>query len=121
MKQFAFTILATIIGMGGAVFLSPVYGLAVYYLFAILRPQTLWEWVEFNGYKLDDFSWSFYVAVTTLIATAAWRLGLLAPARVAAPPWHGDPPYTRSHYLFLAFTAWISLTYVTAVDRERAW
>jgi probable O-glycosylation ligase (exosortase A-associated) len=121
MKQFAFTILATLVGMGGAVTLSPVYGLAVYYLFAVLRPQTLWEWVELGGYRLDDFNWSFYVAVTTLIATAAWRLGLLAPARVAAPPWYGEPKFTRSHYLFLAFTAWISLTYVTAENRERAW
>ena len=70
MKQFAFTILATLVGMGGAVTLSPVYGLAVYYLFAVLRPQTLWEWVELGGYRLDDFNWSFYVAVTTLVNNA---------------------------------------------------
>src|SRR5437763_16835505 len=101
MKQFVFTLMATLFGMGGAVALSPVYGLAVYSLFAVLRPQTLWEWVEWGGSPLDDFNWSFYVAVTPLAATVAWRLGLLAPARVAAPPWHGEPRYTRSHYLFL--------------------
>ena len=121
MKQFLFTLFATMFGMGGAVTLSPVYGLAVYYLFAVLRPQTLWEWVDFSGFHLDDFNWSFYVAVTTLLATAAWRLGILAPSRVAAPPWYGEPKFIRTHYLFLAFTAWISLTYVTAVSQTRAW
>jgi probable O-glycosylation ligase (exosortase A-associated) len=39
----------------------------------------------------------------------------------AKPPWYGSPRLGRSHVLFLAFTAWISLTYVTAVSREVAW
>ncbi len=121
MKQFLFVILAAVFGMGGSIALTPVYGLAVYYLFSILRPQTLWEWVEVGGLHLDDFQWSFYLAVTTLLTTLAWKIGMWAPTRVATPPWYGNPKFTRSHFLFLAFTAWISLTYVTAVSQTRAW
>jgi probable O-glycosylation ligase (exosortase A-associated) len=42
----------------------------------------------------------------------------MAAAKV---PWYGNPQYTRSHYLFLAFTAWISLTWFTAVLPDVAW
>ena len=121
MRQFAFMILAALTGTFGSFVWSPVYGIATYYLFAALRPQFMWYWVDLGGYHIDDFDWSKYVAVAALLSTAAWRVGLLAPAKVAAPPWYGDPPYTRSHYLFLAFTAWIGLTYITAVNQERAW
>ena len=33
-------------GDGGLVRLSPVYGISVYYLFVVLRPQFIWEWVQ---------------------------------------------------------------------------
>src|SRR5207249_11694598 len=93
----------------------------VYYLYAVLRPQFLWEWVEYMGYKLEDVQWSFVVAGFTLAATLMWKVGIFAPARMAAPPWYGEPRYSRSHYLFLGFTAWICLTYLTAFNQERAW
>jgi probable O-glycosylation ligase (exosortase A-associated) len=121
MKQFAFMIATLLLGTAGSFLLSPVYGIAVYYLYAVLRPQFIWEWAEFLGLKLSEFQWSLYVAACTLLATGLWRTGLFAPPKVAAPPWYGNPRFTRSHYLFLAFTAWISLTYVTAIDRDRAW
>ena len=121
MKQMAFLLATTLLGTVGSFALSPVYGIAVYYLYAVLRPQFIWEWVEFAGIKISEPQWSFYVAVATLFATFLWRTGLFAPAKAAAPPWYGNPPFTRSHYLFMAFTAWISLTYLTAVNTERAW
>ena len=121
MRQFAFMALMTFLGTVGSFVWSPVYGIAIYYLFAVLRPQFIWEWVEFGGAQLSDFDWSKYVAVATLVATALWRAGLFAPTRVAAAPWYGDPKYTRSHYLFLGFVAWISLTYATAISQDRAW
>lgn len=121
MKQMAFMVAATLLGSAGSFAFSPVYGIAVYYLYAILRPQFIWEWVEFAGVQLGDIAWSFYVAVPTLVATALWKLGLFAPMKAAAPPWYGNPKYTYAHYLFLAFTAWISLTYLTAVSTTRAW
>ncbi len=122
MKQLAFMVVMTFIGVAGSFALSPVYGVAVYYLFAVLQPPALWKNAdEVMGFRVQDFQWSFYVAVATLTATALWRLGLFAPMKAAAEPWYGNPRFTRSHYLFLAFTAWICLTYATAIDPTHAW
>ena len=44
MKQLIFMVIMTLAGTIGAVF-RPFWGVAVYYLFATLRPQFLWEWV----------------------------------------------------------------------------
>jgi len=115
-KQLVFMVFATVVGSAGSFVFSPVWGIAVYYMYAIARPQFLWDWA-----LPPDPGWSFIVAVSTLAATAVWRLGIFAPPKVAAPPWYGEPPYTRSHYLFLAFTAWICLTYPTAVNMDRAY
>ena len=121
MKQMVFMLATLALGTVGSFALSPAYGLAVYYLYAVLRPQFIWEFHQAAGISLSEPQWSLYVALATLAATFLWRSGLFAPAKVAAPPWYGNPPFTRSHYLFLAFTAWISLTYLTAVNTERAW
>lgn len=122
MKQLAFLFAMTFIGTAGSLVLSPVYGVAVYYLFAVLQPPALWKNAEeVLGLRVQDFSWSFYVAVATLIATALWKMGLYAPMKMTAEPWYGNPRFTRSHYLFLGFTAWICLTYVTAIDHTHAW
>ena len=121
MKQMAFMLVTLFLGTAGSFALSPVYGLAVYYLYAMLRPQFIWEFHEAAGIAISEPQWSLYVAMATFASTFLWRTGLLAPSKVVAPPWYGNPPFTRSHYLFLAFTAWISLTYVTAVNTERAW
>src|SRR5438034_1266248 len=103
MKQIAFMLGTVLLGTVGSFALSPAYGLAVYYLYAVLRPQFIWEQHEFAGIKLSEPQWSLYVAVATLGATFLWRTGLFSPSKVAAPPWYGNPPFTRSHYLFLAF------------------
>lgn len=115
-KQLVFVLGVMFVGMAGSFALSPVYGVAVYYFFAVLRPQFIWEWA-----LPDDPGWSFYVALSALISTALWRSGLYAPMKAATPPWYGEPPYTRSHYLFLAFTAWIGLTYMFAFNTTVAW
>lgn len=122
MKQLVFMALSVLLGTAGSFLLSPVYGLAVYYLFAVLRPQALWEWVELFGRRaIYEVNWSFPVAIATLLATAVWRAGLWTPFAAARVPWYGNPGYGRSHYLFLAFTAWIGLTGLTAIDPEVAW
>jgi len=121
MKQLAFMIGMTLIGTAGSLALSPVYGIAVYYLFAVLQPPALWKFSpEVMGVRIQDFQWSFYVASATLIATVAWRAGIFAPMKAAAEPWYGNPRFTRTHYLFLAFTTWICASYVTAEDMARA-
>src|SRR5688572_2661943 len=120
MKQLAFMAITLLLGTAGSFALSPVYGLAVYYLYAVLRPQFIWEWVEVFGIPLGSVNWSLPVAVCTLLATIIWRAGIWTPMSTIKPPWYGNPKFTRSHYLFLAFTAWISLTFVTAQDHFHA-
>lgn len=121
MKQLAFMAITMLLGTAGAFALSPVYGIAVYYLYAVLRPQFIWEWVELFGVRLGEVNWSLPVAVCTLISTALWRAGVWTPASAIKPPWYGNPAFTRSHYLFLAFCAWISLTFATAQYHHIAW
>src|SRR5262245_52722508 len=121
MKQFAFMVITSLFGMGGSFALTPACGIAVYYLYAVLRPQFIWDWADLFGMRLDAFNWSLYVALATLIATAIWRLGLWTPLAATKPPWYGNPKFGRSHFLFLGFTAWISLTYVTAINPDVAW
>ncbi len=121
MKQFAFMAITLLLGTVGSFALSPVYGLAVYYLYAVLRPQFIWEWVEMFGIRLGEVNWSLPVALCTLLATLMWRAGLWTPLAAIKPPRYGNPKFTRSHYLFLAFTAWISHTFVTAQIHSVAW
>lgn len=115
-KQLIFMIGTTLLGTAGAFILSPVYGYAVYYMYAILRPEVLWDWVLPVGYR-----WSFIVAIGTILATLAWKLGLWQPPFAGPPPWYGELKYTRSHYLFLAFVAWICITYFTAYNTDHAY
>jgi probable O-glycosylation ligase (exosortase A-associated) len=49
-----------------------------------------------------------------------WRLGILFPVSAMKQPWYGNPRYTRTHYVFLCFAAWISITFVTAINHQRA-
>jgi probable O-glycosylation ligase (exosortase A-associated) len=120
MKQMIFMAVTSFLGIAGAFVVTPVWGVAVYYGYAVLRPAGIWEWAEAMGVMLQDVRWSLYVAVATMIATFLWRVGILYPVAALKAPWYGNPRFTRSHYLFLAFTFWISLTYFTAISQERA-
>lgn len=120
MKQLLFLTLTCGLGVAGSFVVSPVWGVAVYYGYAVLRPQFLWEWVTSLGVVIRDVPWSFYVGVATLAATALWWVGFPVPLFGRRPPWYGYPRFTRTHYLFLAFCGWISLTYFTALNPERA-
>jgi len=121
MKQFAFMAITMFLGTAGSFAISPAVGIAVYYLYAVLRPQFIWEWVEQFGVFLGDVNWSLPVAVFTLLSTLMWRMGIWTPLAVAKSPWYGNPRFGRSHYLFLVFTAWISITYITAVNQAVSW
>jgi hypothetical protein len=121
MKQFAFMIATTLLGVVGSFQVSPAWGVAVYYLYAVLRPQFIWQWMDVGGVQLTAVAWSFYVAIATLIATILWRTGSIAPSKATQTPWYGDPPYTRSHYLFLGFMFWVALSYPTAKSTATAY
>ncbi len=121
MKQMLFMVITSFLGIAGSFTISPLWGIAVYYGYAVLRPQFIWEWVDALGVTIGDVTWSYYVAIATLVATLLWRVGLLVPMAASKIPWYGNPRYTRTHYLFLGFVFWISLTYLTAHSQERAW
>lgn len=116
MKQLLFMFGSALLGTVGSFLLSPVYGFAVYYMYAILRPEVLWDWILPTGYR-----WSFIVAIVTMLATVGWKLGIFAPLLAGARPWYGEPRWTRIHYLFLGFVAWICLTYFTARHPEKSY
>src|SRR5436190_5652638 len=77
MKQFFFLILLTLIGTVGVFAVSPFWGVAVYYLFAVLRPQYLWQWA-LEPYVTLEFPWSFYVAIATILAALFQKMGLVS-------------------------------------------
>jgi probable O-glycosylation ligase (exosortase A-associated) len=105
MKQTVFMIAVTTLGCVGSFTVSPFWGLAVYYLFATLRPQYMWEWS-----LPRDVSWSFYVAIATIAATV---LGVRGPLER-----NQRIQLNAIHYCCLAFGGWVSLSYVFAHNPE---
>jgi len=105
-------VVLTLVGVGGSLAVSPFYGVAVYYLFAVLRPQFLWEWT------LPEVPWSFYVALSAMFATFVWRAGVaLAPQR------HPDfraPAFNAGHWSMLFFAVWITLSFLNAFSTAHA-
>lgn len=102
MKQTMFMAVVTAWGVIGPIF-DPAIGVAVYYLFAVLRPQYLWQWA-----LPQDVSWSLYVAVATIAGTAVH--GMLRMG-AAGPP----KRFTLTHLCVAGFAIWISLTCITAI------
>src|SRR5277367_5592086 len=100
MKQLIFMVGMTLAGTVGVVLVSPFLGVAVYYLFAVLRPQFLWEWSLPQG-----ISWSYYVALTT-IAAAFGRL--ITGERSSRPTWWAG------QFTVLAFGVWVGVSYFMA-------
>ena len=71
----------TALGVGGCLAASPFWGIAVYYLFAVLRPQSLWAYESF----IPDIPWSFYVALAAMLTAAIWRFGAFIWRRIGTP------------------------------------
>lgn len=110
-KQLIFMIVVTLVGVGGSLTVSPFYGVAVYYLFAVLRPQFIWKWSL--PYEL---SWSLYVAVAAMIAIA---FNVRSKTTPLDP--EGGWRLSTAHWAVLAFGTWVSLTYFTARNRDVAY
>lgn len=108
MKQTIFMAVVTAWGVVGPIF-DPAIGVAVYYLFAVLRPQYLWQWA-----LPQDVSWSLYVAVATIAGTAVH--GMLRLGGQGTPK-----RFTLTHLCVAAFAIWISLTCITAIDPAKAY
>ncbi len=108
MKQTIFMAVVTAWGVVGPIF-DPAIGVGVYYLFAVLRPQFLWQWA-----LPVNVTWSLYVAVATIAGTAVHAM-----LRVGSPS--APKRLTMTHLCVAGFAIWISLTCVTAIDPATAY
>jgi probable O-glycosylation ligase (exosortase A-associated) len=109
--KLALLLLLTCFGVVGSVVYAPFIPVAVYYFYAVLRPQFLWEY-SLSSYVSSDFPWSFILAGTAIATALIWRAGFwLSPTR-----FHGVrlPRFTIGHYLLGLFALWIAVTYITA-------
>lgn len=117
MKQTIFMVVMTLLGTVGVFTISPFCGVGVYYFFAVLRPQFMWDWALPPGIQ-----WSFYVAVTTIGAGVLVLLGAI-PAGVD-PQTHRpleSPRWRLTHFWMMAFGAWLVITFFTAQNRDASY
>jgi probable O-glycosylation ligase (exosortase A-associated) len=105
-KQLLFMIAVTLVGTVGVFIRGPICGVAVYYFFAVLRPQFIWQWSLPEGIQ-----WSLYVALATI---ASVLLGVPGPGRAPLP-------WTAAQRFVLLFAAWVVLSYANAFDKEYAY
>jgi probable O-glycosylation ligase (exosortase A-associated) len=98
MKQTALMLALLIVGTFGTVLLGPFIGVSIYYLFAVLRPQLLWEWALPEGVR-----WSFFVGAATVAMTLIYLPGTFRTKTLS-----------RSHILMLGFAVWVTLSHVFA-------
>jgi probable O-glycosylation ligase (exosortase A-associated) len=104
MKPITFMLVTLVAGVFGSLFRSPAWGVIVYYIYAVLRPQFLWEWA------LPVIPWSSIVG-WTVIGTVALTPPAL-PAGLEARG--GGSRFTLAHKAVLAFAFWVFITYFTA-------
>jgi probable O-glycosylation ligase (exosortase A-associated) len=114
MKQTLFMVAATLLGVGGAFTMHPFWGIALYYFYAVLRPQFIWEWSLPTG-----TAWSFYAALAAIVSTVCWKLGLLSFHAPGAPA--RRPAFNAGHYGLALFAGWVTVTYFTAHNRDVAY
>lgn len=112
MKQTLLMCALTLAGTAGVFLVEPFWGVAIYYLFAVLRPQSMWEWS-----LPADIRWSNYVAVASMLGSIGLALGML--------PFGREPGtfagFKRAHKVMFLFAVWVCITYVTAYDRNASW
>lgn len=65
MKHFLFMLAVTLFGSAAAIAV-PFWGVMLYYGFATLRPQYLWDW---SLAQAPDLRWSLTAAIVALVAT----------------------------------------------------
>jgi probable O-glycosylation ligase (exosortase A-associated) len=112
MKPISFMVVTLCAGVFGSLFRSPAWGLAVYYIYALLRPQFLWEWA------LPVIPWSAIVGWTVIGSVVLMPPAL--PAGLLARGGTGSR-FTRAHWAVLLFGFWVCLTYFTARSPETSY
>jgi probable O-glycosylation ligase (exosortase A-associated) len=115
MNKFLLLVALTGGGAVGGFVRGPFVPLAVYYLYAVLRPQFLWRW-QLLAYP--DVGWSFWVAVSAIAAYVPWAVGAVGPKH--DPDRRVLPAFGWVHRLMAAFAAWVGLSYAFANSRAAA-
>lgn len=111
MKQTIFMAALTVFGCFGSFAITPFVGLAVYILYAVLRPQFMWQWSLPVGVQ-----WSLFVALATIFATAVRGL---APPPPVPGRWPPSPiRFTAGHLFFFLFGLWLVASYLQALKPE---
>jgi probable O-glycosylation ligase (exosortase A-associated) len=105
-KQVVLMVVLTLAGTVGVYAVSPFWGVSVYYLFAVLRPQYMWKWS-----LPEDVPWSYYVALATM---GGVLLGLHRKDREADPGNAASFRLTAAHVWLGLFAVWVLLTAFTA-------
>ena len=107
MKQLILMIVLTGVGALGGLFFEPFLAIAVYYLFAVLRPQYLWEWTLPIGVR-----WSFYVGVAALVGV--FLRNFSAPQSRKE---EGGSSLAWAHWPLVGFAIWQFASFVVARNR----
>lgn len=118
MKQLLLMIVLTLAGTVGVVVMSPFWGVAVYYLFAVLRPQHLWQWS-----LPADVPWSQFVAIATIFGGLLTVMGFVPAAVTAKNGTRSSSPRPRltwAHISLMLFGVWVAVAWVTARNRDVA-
>src|SRR5262245_37720865 len=98
MKQTVLMAALTLLGVGGVWLAEPFWGIAVYYLFAVLRPQFIWEWS-----LPADVNWSRYVALSCLAGFLVHKLGFVRFHGMERADGDERPRFGAAHWCVLAF------------------
>ena len=101
----------TTAGTLGILVAGPFIAVAVYYLFAVLRPQFIWEWALPPG-----IPWSQYVGGAAIVGGIAAALGLVPSAEAG----NRLRRASVAHVMVVVFGLWVTVTYFTAQDRAVA-
>lgn len=114
MKQYLLLIFLTAFCSFASLWWTPYAGVALYYLFAILRPQYLWEW------QLLDMPvrlpWSFLVASAAISGYLLWSAGILSYGRRESSLMRYRPRFTAAHWLMMLFAFWVTMSHLCAKD-----
>ncbi|MGL4421858.1 MAG: O-antigen ligase family protein [Gemmataceae bacterium] len=110
MKQFVVLLMLSSYGMYASLYLSPYAGVAIYYLYAVLRPQFLWKWQMYNAPV--SLPWSAMVGGAAIVGYLAWASGLLSYGRRDLSLMRFRAQFTIAHWLMMAFAFWVFLSYV---------
>lgn len=116
MKQYALLILVTAFCSFASFWWTPYAGVALYYLFAILRPQYLWEW-QLQGVPVV-LPWSFIVASAAIGGYLLWSAGILSYGRRETSLMRYRPKFTVAHWLMMLFAFWVSVSHFTAKNPD---